>query len=287
MASSHFDLSRRSFLSRMPSHCAGITFFLLGAAPALGRRKKKTVALPPPPADLPGHVEYLARQLVKIPLDESEPITSQIQQLVIAHLQDWLANQAASAAPGDVPFDVRVRRELESAFSLLHYPLFGQPAVFSQPWNGSILTGAGYTLGWSDYDRTNVVALFDTREGKTRLAGLDHFVPHTDLHYGFPASPDSASFRFLVYGTRLGKSQLRLSAFLYGYDGQSLESLWEMRDAYDGKLEVEKGSVVVRYLKEDEYVQALTYNRKPPRHLAVYKSSPEGLALESDREIAF
>jgi hypothetical protein len=284
MLLSNGRLSRRALLADLPFCLAGVSFAF--AAPAREKKKKPHFVLPPP-ADLPGHVEYLAHQLLTIPLDESEPITGQIQQLVISHLQDWITKQQASATPLDVPFDVRVRREMENAFSQLDYPLFAYPIVFSQSWKGGVLTGAGYTLGWSDYDRVNVVSLFESKDGITRLAGLDPFVLHTDLHFGFPSSSDSTRFRFLVYGTRLGKSQLRLSAILYGYDGQSLKSLWEARDVYDGKLEVEKDSVAIRYLKEDEYVQALTYNRKPPRHLAVYKSSPEGLTLESDREIPF
>ncbi len=286
MNSSIHGLSRRAFLAGLSSFSAGMTLFLSSAAPALGK-KKKSRSLLQPPADLPGHVEYLGRQLLGTPLDESEPLTSQIQKLVIDHLEAWMANQSPSSAPDNTPFDVRVRLQMESAFSKLHYPVVGHPAVFSQSWNGGVLTGGGYTLGWSDYDRVNVIALFESREGKTRLVGIDNFVPHTDLHYAFLPAPDSTSFRFMAYGTRLGKSQPRLSAFLYGYDGRSLKSLWETRDVYDGKLEVEKDSVVIRYLKEDEYIHELTYNRKPPRHLAVYKSSPQGLKLDSDTEIPF
>src|SRR6266404_5068878 len=149
-------LSRRVFLARLPSFTAGLTFLLFHAAPAPGK-KNKSRSLPPPPTDLAGHVDYLARQLLVLPLDESGTVTSQIQQLVIGHLQDWLANQPATMSSGGAPFNVQVRREMESAFSKLHYPIFGQPNVFSQSWNGGVLTGCGYTLGWSDYDRVNVV----------------------------------------------------------------------------------------------------------------------------------
>jgi len=284
MSSSIQDLSRRTFLAGLSSFSAASTFLLSSPALALGKNKKATSQ---PSTDLPGQVETLGRQLLGTPLDESEPLTSQIQKLVMDNLEAWMANQPPGASPEGTPFDVRVRRQMESAFSKLHYPVFGQPKVFSQSWNGGILTGAGYTLGWSDYDRVNVIALFESREGKTRMVGTDHFVPYTDLHYAFPSAPDGTSFRFLAYGIRLGKSQPRLSAVLYGYDGRSLKSLWEMRDVYDGKLEVEKDSVVIRYLKEDEYIRELIYNRKPPRHLAIYKSSPEGLKLESDTEIPF
>ncbi len=251
----------------------------LGGGVAEGKKKKKTRTLPPPPADLPGHINYLARQLTYLPLDESDPIASQIQKLVVDHLQEWLANRTASS--------VEVRRELETVFAPLHYPLFAQPAVFAEPWKGAVLIGAGYTLGWTDYDRVNVVALFESRGGKTRLAGLTNFVLRTDLHYEFLPAPQSGDFRFIVYGTRPGKSQPRLTAILYAFDGQSLKSLWETHDVYDGKMEVGREKVLIRYLKEDEYIRETTHARKPPRHEAVYKVTPQGLQLETDHEIPF
>lgn len=251
---------------------------LLGARVAQGK-KKKPKTLPPPPADLPGHVNYLARQLRGVPLDESSPVTSQIQKLVVDHLQEWLANRT--------PSDVEVRRELENVFSQLHYPLFGHPAVFAQRRKGRELVGAGYTLGWTDYDRANVVALFERREGKARLAALTHFVPRTDLHYEFLPSAGFEDFRFFVYGTRLGKSHPRLTAILYAFDGQSLKSLWETPDVYDGKMDVGQDKVTIRYLKEDEYIRETGRGRKPPRYETIYKVTPQGLELETDHEIPF
>lgn len=251
----------------------------LGGLGAAYGKKKKTKALPPLPPDIPGHVNYLARQLYGVPLDESGPITTQIQKLVLGHLEEWLSNRAASS--------VEVRRELEAAFSQLHYPLFGQPAVFAQSWKGGLVIGAGYTLGWTDYDRANVVALFEHRDGKTRLAALTNFVLRTDLHYEFLAGAGSDDFRFFIYGTRLGKSHPRLTAILYTYDGQTLKSLWETHDVYDGKMDVDRDKVVIRYLNEDEYVRETSHRRKPARHEAVYKITPQGLVLETDREIPF
>lgn len=239
---------------------------------------KKPKALPPP-ADLPGHVNYLARQLYGVMLEDAGPTTSEIEKLVLDHLQQWMANRT--------PTDVEVRRELEAAFSQLHYPLFGQPAAFDEPWKGGVLIGAGYTLGWTDYDRENVVALFESREGKSRLLAVTHFAPRTDLHYEVLPPHGWQDFRFFIYGFRLGKSQLRLTAILYAWDGQSLKSLWETHDAYDGRLDVDKDKVVIRYLKEEEYVREVAHRRKPPRHEAVYLLTPAGMQLQSDREIPF
>jgi len=256
---------------------------LFGSGAAYGK-KKKPKALPPPPGDLPGHVNYLARQLYGVPLDESGPITSQIQSLVFGHLNEWLANRLPTDE-GGLPFEVRVRREMDVAFSQLHYPLVGSPVVFAQPWKDRTLIGAGYTLGWTDYNRVNAVALYLAQAGKTRPVALTNFVPHTDLHYAFPVAPVYDSFWFIVYGNRLGKSHLRLSAILYSFDGQSLKSLWERDDVFDGKIDVRGNRAVIRYLKEDEFIQALEKHQNLTYYEAVYNVTPKGLELETDRVV--
>ncbi len=289
-AAARSRLSRRSFLSGSARWLGGFAVALWPRAGA-AQAKRKSRTLPPPPADLPGRVNYLARQLLGVPLDESQPITSQIQKLVVDHFEEWLGSRASPAGSparsNESPGDVQVRRELESVFAQLHYPLYAWPRTFVRPWRGGSLTGVGYTLGWSDYDRANVVALFETREGKTRLAGLTNFVPHTDLHYEFSAPPPSGDFWFLAFGTRLGKSQPRLSAMLYAFDGHSLKSLWELRDAYDGKIDVGRNWVTIRYLKEDEYIRETAHRRKPPRYEATYVATPQGLTLQSEHDIPF
>jgi hypothetical protein len=244
---------------------------------AVAEAQKKTP--PPPPADLPGHVNYLAQQLYGVMLDDAAPITDEIQKLVLAQLQEWMADR--------MPSDVEVRRELEMAFSELHYPLFGQAAAFAQPWKGQVVIGAGYTLGWSDYDRTNVIAIFSCLLGHSRLITVTNFVPRTDLHYAFPEESEGEALRFFVYGFRLGKSQPRLTAILYSFDGQNLKSLWEADDLYDGKIEVEKDKVVIRYLREEEYARELAHGRKPPRYQTVYSITPRGMEVQSEQEIPF
>ena len=59
---------------------------LTGPASAWARKKKPRKQAPP--ADLPGHIEYLARQLYGLHLDESETLAGQIQKLVTDHMQD-------------------------------------------------------------------------------------------------------------------------------------------------------------------------------------------------------
>lgn len=250
---------------------------MLGIGVAEGKKKPKTPA--PPTADLPGHVSDLAWQLRGVHIDDSASLTDQIQKLVVDHLQEWLANRNATG--------VEVRRELEAVFFRLRYPTYGQPACFAEPWKGGTLIGAGYTLGWTNFNRVNVVALFEHRVGKSRLAALASFVPFTDLHYEFLPARGSDDFWFFVYGTRPGKSQPRLSAILYDFDGQTLKPLWETRDVLDGKMDVGAEKVTIRYLKEDEYVRETAHRRKPPRHLATYRFTPQGLEIESDQEISF
>jgi len=251
----------------------------LGTATAHARKKKAA----PPPAGLPERINDLAGQLYGLPLDESGPLTSEIQKLVLDHFQEWLAARDPKAAPSDVP----VRRELEAVFARLHYPGYAWPAAFARPWKGAVITGVGYTLGWNDIDRVNAVALFETSEGRTRLAAVTNFVPRTDLHYEFLPAPPSGDLRFIVWGTRLGKSQPRLTAILYNFDGQSLKSLWGDRDAYDGRIEVGPETVAIRYLREDEYVRAVQRGAKPSRHEALYRITPEGLQLVGDHDIPF
>src|SRR5271169_787010 len=212
---------------------------LLGAG-AAGGKKRAT----PQPAGLPGRINDLAKQLPGVMLEDAGPITSQIQKLVVDHMSEWMANRT--------PTDVEVRRELESVFSLLHYPLVGLPAAFAQPWKGQMVIGAGYTFGWTDYDRQNVVAIFASSAGKSHLVTTTNFIPRTDLHYAVLPQLTWDDLRFFVYGFRPGKSQPRLSVILYSFDGQNLKSLWENRDIYDGKIDVVADRVTIRYLKEDE-----------------------------------
>ena len=182
---------------------------------------------------------------------------------------------------------MEVRRELEAAFAKLRYPTFAWPKCFAQPWKGGTVIGAGYTLGWTRNVRTNVVAIFERREGKTRLVTVTHFVPYTDLNYEFLPGQDSVDFRFFVYGTRPGMSHPRLSAALYAFDGDALKTLWETQDVYDGKIEIADNSVTIRYLKEREFIQETSQDRTPPRYEAVYKITPQGLEIETEREIPF
>lgn len=235
---------------------------------------------------LPAEINQLARQLYGIPYDEAGAIPHRIQDLVLGSLSAWLAG-GGLRSPSSYPQDVRVRMQLEHDFSDLKYPWFGRPAVFVRPWHGREVIGAGYTLGWSDFDRVNCVALFESRSGEIKMAAVTNFVPQSDIHYAFlPASPNGA-FRFFVYGYLLGESQPRLTAILYSFDGKTLKSLWKSGVLYDGKIDVTPDTVTLRYLDESEYVQAVEQNHFPPGHESVYKVTPQGLALEGERQIPY
>jgi hypothetical protein len=269
----------RSPLARESGFFHLLLLLLVAGMLVTGRAEAKKKRSSPPPLDLPGRINYLAKQLPGVMLEDAGPITGEIQKLVVDHMVQWMANRT--------PTDVEVRRELERAFALLHYPLFAQPAVFAYPWKGGTVIGAGYTLGWTDYDRQNVVMVFDNRDGKSRLATVTNFVPRTDLHYEMLPAQGWDDLHFFIYGFRLGKSQLRFTAILYSFDGQNLKSLWEAHDLYDGRMDIEKDEVVIRYLKEDEYIRAVEQRHKPPRHEAVYSITPNGLQLQNDHEIPF
>jgi hypothetical protein len=274
------DQKRSGFtqLSKWPKYA--LLIFALGLSLLLGpvaqAQKKKP---PPPPADLPGHVAYLGQQLPGVMLEDATPITDQIQKLVLSNLQEWMIDR--------VPSDVEVRRELEMAFSELHYPVFARAAAFAQPWKSGEVIGAGYTLGWTDYDRTNVIAIFSSQLGHSHLVTVTYFVPRTDLHYAFPAQSWDDALRFFVYGFQLGKSQPRLTVIFYSFDGKNLKSLWEGRELYDGKIDVEKDRVVIRYLNEEEYIREQVHGRRPPRHQTIYSITPAGLEVQSEQDIPF
>ncbi len=244
----------------------------LGAADA----KKKT---PPQRTGLPEQIFNLAKQLGGVPLEDAGPITGQIQKLVIDHMTEWMANRT--------PTDVEARHELEGVFSLLHYPLDGLPATFQQLWKGQVILGVGYTLSWSAYDRQNVVAIYSSSGGKSQYVAVTNFVPHTDLHYVNLPQIAWDDMRFLVWGTRAGKSQDRISVALYSFDGKNLKSLWQSQDIYDGRMDVVKDKVIIRYLKEDEYVHAVERGKHPPRHQATYQLTAAGMQLLDDHEIPF
>jgi hypothetical protein len=251
---------------------------LAGAVGALGAQAKKRPA--GPPSDLPGHVNYLARQLYGLHMDESVEIIGEIRKLVLEHIERWMANRT--------PSDVDVRRELEMVFSKLHYPLVGRPATFAVPWKGGVLVGAGYTLEWPYYNRVNTLALFDSREGHSRLLTTSSFVPHVDMHYEFfPKTADSNDLQFIVWGNRPGKSQPRLSAVEYLFDGQSLKAQWEIQDYFDGKLDVIGNKVVIRFLRENEYISETQQGHLPPRHEATYLLTPAGLQIQNLRDLPY
>jgi len=254
-------------------------FSLLIVVLGLGAAEGKKKAPPPPPTGLPARVNALAKQLYGVMLDDAGPITGQIQELVVDHMSEWMANRT--------PTDVETRRELEYVFSLLHYPLEGLPATFAQPWRGQIVVGAGYTLGWNEFDRQNVVAIFESGAGKSHLATVTNFVPRVDLHYEMLPQLAWDDLRFFIYGFRPGKSQLRLSVVLYSFDGQKLNPLWQSLDIYDGKIGFLNDKVTISYLNEDEYVHAVEEKHQPPRHLATYQLTPAGIQITDDHEIPF
>jgi hypothetical protein len=254
-----------------------------GLAEAGSRRNKP----PGPPRDVPGHVNYLVRQLYGVQLADAGDIADQVQDLVIHALTAWMSGDGFQKESNSYPVDVRVRKQLEHYFSELRYPFFGSPVVFSKSWNGGELIGAGYTLGWSDFDRVNVFALFDSKDGKTGRVALTHFFPGPDMHYAFLPQTSSGAFRFMVYGNRLGKSQPRLSAALYSFDGQKLSNLWRQKDLYDGKMNVTGETVTLRYLLESQYVQATQQGQLPPWHEDIYQVTPQGLTLQTERLLPY
>jgi hypothetical protein len=265
--------SRKSVLSRIGA--MAILTLLVGSGVAEARKK----APPRGPATLPERINALAKQLPGVMLVDAGPIIDQIQTLVVDHMTEWMANRT--------PTDVDVRRELESLFALLHYPELATPATFAFSWKGQMVIGAGYTLGWTDFDRQNVVAIYTSAGGKSQLSTVTNFVPRTDLNYEVLPQLAWDDLRFFMYGYRPGKSQPRLTAILYSFDGRNLKPLWQTADVYDGKMDVDKDKVTIKYLKEDEYIEAVQRNHHPDRHLATYQLTAKGVQFLDEHDIPF
>jgi hypothetical protein len=269
---------QRSLLQKI--RAAGILAGLLAAAIALGMgtaeaRQKKSA----PEPGLPDHVSSLGKKLYGLDIEEAKPVTDEIQKLVVGHLNTWIANRS--------PNIVEVRHELEQAFSKLEYPAVGTPSIFISPWKDVKLIGAGYTLGWSNIWRINVLVIYENQNGQTREITTTSFVPRTDIHYAIMAPSPTGDFRFLAYGWRLGMSHARLSAVLYSFDGKTLESQWKVENLFDGKLTASKRIVVVSSVDEDEYIRQTQQGQLPPRHEMTYKLTPQGLQLESAHDVPY
>lgn len=245
-----------------------------GAGMAQAREKKQKA-----PPGLAAQIRTLGKQLYGQEVDDAKPVTDKIQKLVVGHLNTWIANRS--------PDIVEVRHELEEAFSELEYPAVGTPAIFIAPWKNVELIGAGYTLGWSDIWRVNVLVIYENQNGRTREVTTTHFVPRTDLHYVILPPSASGDFRFLAYGWKLGMSHPRLTAVLYNFDGKKLQSEWNIEDLFDGKLTVSNNQLVIRYLNESEYVRETQLGHLPPRHERIYEITPQGLKLETERDVPY
>ncbi|TAM81623.1 MAG: hypothetical protein EPN47_12830 [Acidobacteria bacterium] len=259
---------------------AGILTGLLAAAIALGlgvaqARKKE----PKPKPGLPDHISSLGKKLYGLDIEDAKPITDEIQKLVVGHLNVWIASRS--------PNIIEVRHELEQAFSKLDYPAVGTPSIFIAPWKNVNLIGAGYTLGWSNIWRINVLVIYENQNGQTREVTTTSFVPQTDMHYAVMDTLPNSDFRFLAYGWRLGMSHARLSAVLYTFDGKTLESQWKADNLFDGKLTASNDTVVISYVDQDEYVRLTQQDQLPPRHEKTYKLTPEGLQLENARDLPY
>ncbi len=252
-----------------------IAAIAIGTGTAQARKKKG----PRKPAGLAEKVESLGRQLYGLDIDDAKPVTDEIQKLVVSHLTTWIANRS--------PNIVQVRRELEQAFSQLQYPAVGTPSIFVAPWKNLELIGAGYTLGWSNIWRVNVVVIYENQNGHTREVAISHFVPRADLHYVILPPSEAGDFRFLTYGWRLGMSHRRLTAVLYTFDGKELHSQWTTENLFGGKLAVNNNMLVISYLNESEYVRETQLGHLPPRHEKTYKITPQGLQLESEHDIPY
>lgn len=271
--------------SSAPRLAAVAAMVLACTAAAFGAPKKSKKAAPPD--DLPTQISKVARQLWGMPLDESGPLASQVQKLVLDHMTQWInAHPPGDDASGEAAgsYNLKMRHEVESLFADLPSPIYASASTFDRSLAGKPVLGVGYTLGWSDFDRANVLAIFEATNGSYHQVTVTQFVPDTDLNYQFlqPPAGDSDQLWFVAYGTRLGKSNPRLSVILYAFDGSTLQPLWHTSDVYDGRISFAGNRVVISYLREDEFTQAIVDHTPAVRHEAAYQITPKGLDVQYD-----
>ena len=112
---------------------AVLTLVVLFVAPGVAwARKKKRKPLTPEQA-FAQQIAGFAKQLYPLHLDESGPLAGKIQKLVIDHMQEWLSQHPPSDKPTTIPYSVDVRRELESVFSDVRFPVYAWPRTFAEP----------------------------------------------------------------------------------------------------------------------------------------------------------
>lgn len=82
-------------------------------------------------------------------------------------------------------------------------------------------------------------------------------------------------------------SHARMSAVLYSFDGETLQSQWKEENLFDGKLSATANTVVISYVDRDEYVRQTQQGHMPPRHQQTYKITPQGLQIVSAHDIPY
>ncbi len=214
---------------------------------------------------------------------DAELMNLHIQDLVLKHLEHYLSDQLASSSVSPA----QVRREIENrVFGDVQWPVNAVVKTFLRPWKEDALLGVGYSLGWTEQNRYNVAALYLIQKGEIRPIKVLHFEPGSDLNFKWLSSPNRNEMWLLLHGLKKGKSHPRLALQLFVFDGNDLRAIWERRDIYDGKFQVEEGKIVVTRYNEEEFAREARYKRLPPRYRTVYRRGESGVELEEESVIS-
>ena len=214
---------------------------------------------------------------------DAEFMNLHIQDLVLKHLEHYVSEQLASSSVSPA----ELRREMENrVFGDVKWPVNAVVKTFLRPWKKDALLGAGYSLGWTEQNRYNVVALYLIQNGKIRQIKILNFEPGADLNFKWLATSDPNEMWLLLHGLRKGKSHPRLALQLFVFDGNDLRAVWKKRDIYDGKFQVEEGKIVVTHYNEEEFAREIRYKRLPPRYRTVYRRIESGMELEEENVIS-
>ena len=261
---------------------AAIAVLMLGllAAPAGVDAKKKSKSKSAADLARPTshYITTWSKTLVKYDIEDSRKMNLHIRRLVFGHVEQYLNGQEAGSVS-----QVEVRRQVERLFDGVKWPLNVIVKTFLKSWKQERLLGVGYSLGWTEQNRYNAVAIYSLGGGKIREVSVLEFVPGPDLRpFDFVPTENPDEWLLLVHGFRKGKSHPVLSAALFAFEGGQFQPIWEKLHVYDGKLKVEDGNLVISFYQEEELIREAHQRRLPPRYRAVYRRQDSTYVLDTE-----
>jgi hypothetical protein len=176
-------------------------------------------------AKLRGMVTERIESLLSTPNPIGTTIADSIRHLQSTSLETWGASEFTNTPFAEV-FVLNRRQNLAVAYTILRG---GVAIPDSEPYLDF------YTENGGKWELKGTAA--------TDLQSSSLFVRRL-------AGPFPEQSWYLVWGNRLGESGSRLNMRLYGFDGNSVRTIWQRDDLEGGTVEVTDNSVTLEYFKK-------------------------------------